>query len=922
MATQPPGAGVVETERPLLLKALSTLTVALSLSAQILAPRASLATPLTAHGRAQIVGSSAGHFWLNGEPFRFIGHNVRGFIHYGEGDVLYWSQPQDRILSLQVLQNTGGRVIRVFGSNKYLSNEELGDRLEYCLNLANSYGIKILYAFTDYYYNGFHPKGDDKYYSPSGGYTLLNDSFFTGGYQENYLPQVVYLVNRFKDHPALFAWELGNEVKHPANPNAFYNFCMYMHSVIRSIDPNHMIDIGLISTYPHTGWNQTQANTVHSTFDFLSLHVYNGEESNEMNYANVVGKPLLVGEAGFSSGDRPQSTSNDIAKWIGRGARGYMQWGLMASAGDNGDGDRSFGIDQVWHTDWDDYLLMYSNWAQQLATTSTPPAVTPRGVSATDGAYPDKVTVTWDFEPSAKQYAVFRSDTPGGQKTQISAWSLTLSYDDTSAIPGVTYSYSVKARNNGGESGFSSADAGSAASGAYGSVSGVVRDQQSNLVAGVKVILSPGEYTQTTGGDGAYAFGFVPAGNYSLTALKTGWQPAHVSQIEVAQSQNAVADVSLKLLSAIQQIKALEDGASVATGGVVTAVSGEGSARRIYIQSPDRSGGIGVLTSENVSENDSALIDGTLVTVDGERLLQASAVHILGVSEPARALSMGNKALGGGACGLQSAVVDNAASNQVSPRLNNVGLLVTTWGRVSFVSADGLFFYLDDGSGISDGSGHTGVRVWCEGLPRPAQGQSIWVRGISGVTVLGGRVVRLLRPRSLADLSYLTHIELVNAGFETGTLQGWTEYNPTDKVISGTWFGSITAHSGQKFLGSAANGGMKSGGVYQRVATAAGLSLQARVWSRVYHLGNPADSAQNKVGIDPAGGTNPNAGTVQWSPADIQPVEAFSEWTQLSTPVVQATGEYVTVFLDMRHTTAAQWKVNALDDAELAVVIP
>lgn len=597
-----------------------------------------------------------------------------------------------------------------------------------------------------------------------------------------------------------------------------------------------------------------------------------------------------------------------------------MQWGLMASATDNGDGDSSFGVDRVWHTDWDDYLQMYTDWAGQLATTPTPPAATPHGVSATDGAYPNKVTVTWDFEPSAKQYAVFRSDTPGGEKTQISPWSLTLSYDDTSAVPGVTYSYSVRAKNDGGLSGFSSADPGSAASGSYGSLSGAVRDQNSSPIQGVQVTLNPGGQSATTSSDGAYSFSWLPPGDYSLTALKAGWKPAHASQISVSDSQNTEASVMMEPLMALRLVKGLADGASAAVGGTVTAVFAEGNGQRAYIQASDRSGGIAVLTSAPISENDSALVEGVLGTVDGERVVQASTAHIVGDAEPARALAMGNRALGGGPSGLQGAVLDNASADQTSTRLNNIGLLVKAWGRVSFVSPDGSYFYLDDGSGIADGSGHSGVRVACEGLPRPLQGDGVWVRGISGATVLGGKVVRLLRPRSIADLSYVSAIELVNPGFETGSLQGWTEYSATDKVISGTWFGGITAHSGQRFLGSASNGGIKSGGVYQRVAVPAGLSVQARAWSRVYRIGNPVDSAQNKVGIDPTGGSNPNAPTVQWSAVDTQPTEAFSEWKQLSTPVVQTAGGYVTVFLDMLQTAAAQWKVNALDDAELAIV--
>jgi len=67
--------------------------------------------------------------------------------------------------------------------------------------------------------------------------------------------------------------------------------------------------------------------------------------------------------------DRPSRTDADIAKWIiDRGAKGYMQWGLMATTYDNGNGDRLHGVDRVWHDyDWDEYMAVYSYWGDYLA---------------------------------------------------------------------------------------------------------------------------------------------------------------------------------------------------------------------------------------------------------------------------------------------------------------------------------------------------------------------------------------------------------------------------------------------------------------------------------------------------------------------------------------------------------------------------
>ncbi len=74
----------------------------------------------------------------------------------------------------------------------------------------------------------------------------------------------------------------------------------------------------------------------------------------------------------------------------------------------------------------------------------------PRGVAASDGAYPDKVHVTWDalcVGPLAAAhpfyYRVSRSDSQEGPKTFISDWMIGTNLDDTSAVSGTRYWYWV-----------------------------------------------------------------------------------------------------------------------------------------------------------------------------------------------------------------------------------------------------------------------------------------------------------------------------------------------------------------------------------------------------------------------------------------------------------------------------------------------
>ncbi len=88
-----------------------------------------------------------------------------------------------------------------------------------------------------------------------------------------------------------------------------------------------------------------------------------------------------------------------------------------------------------------------------------PPA--PTGLVASDGAYTGKVRLAWNPSTGATQYKVFRStSSSSGAAALISQGITGTSYDDTSALPGTTYWYWVKAGNSAGDSDFSNGDAG------------------------------------------------------------------------------------------------------------------------------------------------------------------------------------------------------------------------------------------------------------------------------------------------------------------------------------------------------------------------------------------------------------------------------------------------------------------------------
>ncbi|MFM7260680.1 MAG: hypothetical protein ACKO3W_08760, partial [bacterium] len=72
----------------------------------------------------------------------------------------------------------------------------------------------------------------------------------------------------------------------------------------------------------------------------------------------------------------------------------------------------------------------------------------PASIAATDGTDAAKVRVTWTSSPSATGYKVFRAESGGApvEPAEIAAvGASTLAYDDVSALPGIQYSYTVRA---------------------------------------------------------------------------------------------------------------------------------------------------------------------------------------------------------------------------------------------------------------------------------------------------------------------------------------------------------------------------------------------------------------------------------------------------------------------------------------------
>ena len=146
---------------------------------------------------------------------------------------------------------------------------------------------------------------------------------------------------------------------------------------IRSLDSNHLVTTGMISTRHASLGNELLERRLYdkACFDFVTVHCYNEEyENDDSALAQLLGMPYIVEEAGFGNKyghDRSGHIQRDMDHWFGAGdgARGYMQWGFMATSNDIGDGDRDSGMDRVLHHDWDALFALYRTRAGDWPAT-------------------------------------------------------------------------------------------------------------------------------------------------------------------------------------------------------------------------------------------------------------------------------------------------------------------------------------------------------------------------------------------------------------------------------------------------------------------------------------------------------------------------------------------------------------------------
>jgi len=312
---------------------------------------------------------------IDGHEFKFVGFNIRGLAHYGFGDFLPRSTVAQRTEVLAAARAAGCRVIRIFLPFFTLSDAELISRLRIVLDNAVTYQQRVIVCLTDHFeavklqhWSFYQDPPDyrtylyiDKHYNK-----VLNPDFYARLYRGPFLAYVRKVVTAFRNHPAVFAWELTNEGSNYPDHNGFINFCNVMASEIRAIDPNHLITAGIVSTavtqFKNEPGNDEPAR-LYENLDFVTIHDYDTISLVDLDLARRLNKPLIIEETG-RAGQRAGFFRENMAFWFDNGASGYMGWGFMPSGFDNQDGDVHIGIDRILHGDYEEITRL---WIERAA---------------------------------------------------------------------------------------------------------------------------------------------------------------------------------------------------------------------------------------------------------------------------------------------------------------------------------------------------------------------------------------------------------------------------------------------------------------------------------------------------------------------------------------------------------------------------
>ncbi|XP_059281392.1 mannan endo-1,4-beta-mannosidase 4-like [Lycium ferocissimum] len=301
--------------------------------------------PIRAASNPSFVYTDGTHFGLNGKPFYMNGFNAYWLMYMA-------SDPSTRNKVTTVFQQASRykmNVARIWaftdGGSRPLQSapgvysEQIFQGLDFVISEAKKYGIHLILALV----NNWEALGGKKQYvawaRQRGQQLKSDDDFFTNPmvkwFYKNHVKVVLTRVNTitkvaYKDDPTILAFELMNEPRCQSDLSGktIQNWITEMAAHFKSIDKNHLLEIGLEGFYGHNkkqynpnsfeiGTDFISNNQIRG-IDFTTIHIYPEQWlpgstpeaqdkwasqwiQDHINDSKLLRKPLLIAEFGKSS---------------------------------------------------------------------------------------------------------------------------------------------------------------------------------------------------------------------------------------------------------------------------------------------------------------------------------------------------------------------------------------------------------------------------------------------------------------------------------------------------------------------------------------------------------------------------------------------------------------------------------------------
>ncbi|CAA0827134.1 Mannan endo-1-4-beta-mannosidase 7 [Striga hermonthica] len=342
------------------------------------------------------VGTRGSQFVLNGRPLYFNGFNAYWLMYMGSDN-----STRDKVTdTFEEASKYGMNVARTwaFSDGGYralqtspgLYNEDMFKGLDFVVSEAKRHGIYLILTLVNNW-EGFGGKRQYVQWARDQGQYMNNDDdFFTSpitkGYYKNHVKAVLTRVNSitgvaYKDEPTILGWELMNEPRCQSDLSgkAIQDWVAEMSAHVKSIDTNHLVEIGMEGFYGESVPEKKQnnpgyevgtdfiSNNLVPQVDFATIHIYPDQwfvapgsseegqaefvekwiEEHVEDTKNIVRKPLLVtefGKSSRSSGYNVQARDDYLGNVYGsvyRCARsggpcgGALFWQVMAEGMEN-----------------------------------------------------------------------------------------------------------------------------------------------------------------------------------------------------------------------------------------------------------------------------------------------------------------------------------------------------------------------------------------------------------------------------------------------------------------------------------------------------------------------------------------------------------------------------------------------------------